>query len=266
MDITSLLMFEYEQQHAKASLVRKGKEFPLSSLDKDWSEAESTRTTAQISLVSSSPLPHTLSHKSSLYSSQPPTTISSLSPLSGSQSASTSCSRGYTGRFEDTVFENLCIIQSSSQILLTLINNLLDVRKMSTGMMESFELEPIAVSSIIHKSVQSVKPMSLLSSVTLRVTKGALDTSDPHFCIGSPLRVQEVMINVIGNAIKYSSSTSLVAGGDPVSVDINLRSATREQAQHEAAESLCSSLNQGDEMDDNRPDLLTLLKVLSKRY
>lgn len=152
---------------------------------------------------------------------------------SGTASTNTTltCSR-------DKIQENMYTIQASSQLLLTLINNLLDVRKISAGVIESFELVCVDLLPIIKQCLCTVRPLSTLSDVKINVTCD-LETESPQwFAKGDVLRIQQVLINLVGNAIKYSSM-SLASSGEATSLDVSMRRTTLAKAQQEALGSLC---------------------------
>jgi signal transduction histidine kinase len=140
---------------------------------------------------------------------------------------------------DETMYENICTIQASSQLLLTLINNMLDVRKMGSGMMESLQMEIFDLVSCIRLSERYIKQLTMVSGVTLDI--GAVDRQ--RLVLGTPLRVQQVLINLIGNAVKYSSSSSFGTTAGVNKIDLSVRRSTVDEARQEAYEALCTSLN-----------------------
>ena len=157
--------------------------------------------------------------------------------------------------YKDSVTECLGMIQVSSQQLLTLINNLLDVRKINSGLLESVEMKCIDVGQIIQHCVSSLKPLANLSNMTLCVGRTVLSGRvENRLAMGAVLPVEQVLINLVGNAIKYSSM-SLISCGEPSSLTINLRTTTLSEARSEALGALCSSADKagnvaGQEMGD----------------
>ena len=114
----------------------------------------------------------------------------------------------------DRIEENLYTIQASSQLLLTLINNLLDVRKIDAGMMddESFTLECLDLQVVIKQCVDTLKPLASLSDVRLNVaaevSENVTSTQTAYhdkgwLVMGGTLLVQQVLINIVGNAIGH---------------------------------------------------------------
>jgi signal transduction histidine kinase len=146
---------------------------------------------------------------------------------------------------DETAYENNCTIQASSQLLLSLINNMLDLRKMESGMMEKLQMECFDLAACIRLSQQYVKPLTMVSGVTLdlgpTITVGG-NLGRGGFAMGAPLRVQQVLLNLIGNAVKYSSTCSL-GTADVNTIEVNVRRSTVDEARQEAYAALCSSLD-----------------------
>jgi signal transduction histidine kinase len=150
---------------------------------------------------------------------------------------------------DETAYENNCTIQASSQLLLNLINNMLDLRKLESGMMESLQMECFDLAACIQLSQQYIKPLTMVSGVTLNLGATIVPTvaaganfGRGGFAIGTPLRVQQVLLNLIGNAVKYSSTCSFGTTGVNA-IEVNVRRSTIDQARQEAYEALCSSLD-----------------------
>jgi signal transduction histidine kinase len=55
---------------------------------------------------------------------------------------------------------------ASSRLLLTLINNMLDVRKMETNNMSKFELTPVAVEPVLVDAADFCRPFAHINEVT----------------------------------------------------------------------------------------------------
>jgi signal transduction histidine kinase/CheY-like chemotaxis protein len=96
--------------------------------------------------------------------------------------------------------ENLKIVKEESNHLLDLINNLLDYSKMEAGKME-VHLETFDLTTVIHdvsnmtKALLEGKPLKY--EVKLYANEEILIKSDP-------MKLKQILINLISNAIKYS--------------------------------------------------------------
>ena len=97
--------------------------------------------------------------------------------------------------------EFLEIIDISSENLLSVINDILDFSKVEAG---QIEFENIAFN--LHDSIEEVIKM-----LTFKTNQKGLylnfnfDKRIPEFLIGDPLRVKQILINLINNAIKFTN-------------------------------------------------------------
>jgi signal transduction histidine kinase/DNA-binding response OmpR family regulator len=97
-------------------------------------------------------------------------------------------------------FEYASLVKSSAESLLTVINDILDFSKIEAGRLE--------LESIEFKLGESLMP--LIKTLALRAQQKDLElTCDfrpevPEALIGDPNRLRQIIINLIGNAIKFT--------------------------------------------------------------
>jgi signal transduction histidine kinase/CheY-like chemotaxis protein len=96
-------------------------------------------------------------------------------------------------------------IRECAGTLLSLINDVLDFSKIESGKMavESISFDPRASIShvlALHAKAASAKNISLESEI---------DPAVPALVTGDPLRVKQVLLNLVGNALKFTSSGSV---------------------------------------------------------
>ncbi|RYE28438.1 MAG: PAS domain S-box protein, partial [Sphingobacteriaceae bacterium] len=102
------------------------------------------------------------------------------------------------------------VIRQSSNILMLLINDILDVSKMQAGMLK-LEKIPFELHESIKQIYLSYKPLADEMGIGLQCN---IDPATPAFLLGDPLRLNQIISNLVNNAIKFTS-----AGG--VSINVN---------------------------------------------
>jgi two-component system sensor histidine kinase/response regulator len=129
---------------------------------------------------------------------------------------------GFAGFLRDTELnaeqiEFTNAISESGKLLLTLINDVLDLSKIESNKIvldkTEIDLEKIAegIISMLSHRVES-------DSVTLALS---YNPGTPHVFIGDPLRIQQILLNLVGNATKFTDKGSVVVrieehkDGDP---------------------------------------------------
>jgi signal transduction histidine kinase/CheY-like chemotaxis protein len=101
--------------------------------------------------------------------------------------------------------EYLEMSKSSADALLTIINDVLDFSKIEAGRLE---LDPISF-NLRELLEQTVKPLQLQGrGKNLRVQM-EIQTGVPERVHADPIRLRQVLINLIGNAIKFTESGSV---------------------------------------------------------
>jgi signal transduction histidine kinase len=161
----------------------------------------------------------------------------------------------------DTMYEYIYTIHSSSQLLLNFINNMMEIRKIQSGMMETLELECFDLGSCVDESAEYLAPLTRINGVTLNVWMRRTFGTKSSLVMGTPLRVQQVLVNLIGNAVKYSSHSAGDEDNLSRFVDVQVRRSTVQVARREAAGALCSTLDPSSSNPDPSPlDLINGLR------
>ena len=106
---------------------------------------------------------------------------------------------GLVGPLNKEQDKQLNMVQDSARHLLELINDVLDISKIEAG---QFELarEPFDVQATIQKSIEKVTPLAEKKGLAL------IATIAPSVgqIVGDRRRVEQVLINLLGNAIKFT--------------------------------------------------------------
>lgn len=100
----------------------------------------------------------------------------------------------------DRIEDCLHKIELSSAHLLSLINDVLDMSKIESGKL-SLREEPVHLTALFSNVVELVRPQARDGSLTMEAN--LIHMRDEQV-IGDPLRIRQVMINIISNAIKYT--------------------------------------------------------------
>ncbi|MGV3642239.1 MAG: ATP-binding protein [Adhaeribacter sp.] len=98
--------------------------------------------------------------------------------------------------------ENLKILQFAGENLLTLINDILDFNKIDAGRI-SFEQIDFGFLDLIEGLRQTFSPRAREKGIRLRVR---LDAELPAILVGDPVRLNQILMNLVGNAIKFTES------------------------------------------------------------
>jgi signal transduction histidine kinase/DNA-binding response OmpR family regulator len=97
--------------------------------------------------------------------------------------------------------EQLSIVKKSGDHLLKLINEILDLSKLGAGKLR-FEHIPFRPVTVFEEVVTLMK--QLAGEKNLRLSFHT-DLNLPHVLIGDPVRLRQVLLNLTGNAIKFTS-------------------------------------------------------------
>ncbi len=109
-------------------------------------------------------------------------------------------------------------LRQSGQNLLAIINDILDFVKIDERKLE-FERVPVRLRSVVEDALELLDPLAEQRGIDL-VTRFSPDTAEP--ILGDPVRIRQILLNLIGNAIKFTAQGHIL-----VKVEIVVRSAPR---------------------------------------
>jgi PAS domain S-box-containing protein len=92
-------------------------------------------------------------------------------------------------------------IQDSGKNLLSIINDLLDFSKIRSGKFQ-FDNSPFKLKHAIKKALY---PLQIRAEEKLLKMEMHFDENVPDVVIGDPVRLQQIIINLAGNAVKFTS-------------------------------------------------------------
>ncbi|MEE8059645.1 MAG: response regulator [Pseudomonadales bacterium] len=96
-------------------------------------------------------------------------------------------------------------IQSSSRTLLSVINDILDYSRVDAGKLE-LDIQPFNLADLIEELVFPFRTQSLSELVVV----ASIDPDVPVFLRGDSVRLQQVLINLLGNAIKFTTEGAVI--------------------------------------------------------
>jgi signal transduction histidine kinase/DNA-binding response OmpR family regulator len=98
--------------------------------------------------------------------------------------------------------EFITAIRSSAESLLRVINDVLDFSKIESGHME-IEATPFSLEACVEESLETVSTAAAEKHLDLAARMAA---DVPASIIGDSLRLRQVLVNLLGNAVKFTSS------------------------------------------------------------
>ncbi|CAM8988612.1 unnamed protein product [Rhodiola kirilowii] len=106
-------------------------------------------------------------------------------------------------------------ILKSSNLLATLINDVLDLSRLEDGSLQ-LDLSIFSLHSVFKEVVNLVKPIAAVKKLAVTLS---LASDVPEYAFGDEKRLTQIILNIVGNAVKFSkegniSITAFVAKSD----------------------------------------------------
>lgn len=105
-------------------------------------------------------------------------------------------------------------IDTAAQALLAIINDILDFSKIEAGKM-TIESTPFSLDKLIADLLDMLRIRAEQKGISLNF-KVALNT--PHYFIGDSLRLGQVLLNLLGNAVKFTRKGEVMMSVEPKKV------------------------------------------------
>jgi signal transduction histidine kinase/ActR/RegA family two-component response regulator len=109
-------------------------------------------------------------------------------------------------QLNDEQRELLDTLRLSAKTLLGIINDILDFSKIEAGRMV-LETLPFTPTVLVEEVVSIMAPAAHSKGLTVRTE---LSSSLPHSVAGDPLRLRQILLNLVGNAIKFTACGEVV--------------------------------------------------------
>ena len=92
-------------------------------------------------------------------------------------------------------------IRASGEALLALINDILDFSKMESGRVK-IERAPFELAAVIQESLEIIAPLAVRQRLALRHD---IEPGIPEALVGDVARTRQVLVNLLGNAVKFTT-------------------------------------------------------------
>jgi signal transduction histidine kinase len=101
--------------------------------------------------------------------------------------------------------ELLAGVRTSGEMLLALVNDVLDFSKIAAGKMDIHPV-PVHLRGLAGEAVAPFRRMAATKDLTVRLT---VDSALPQWISGDPVRIRQILTNLIGNAVKFTPQGSI---------------------------------------------------------
>jgi signal transduction histidine kinase len=126
--------------------------------------------------------------------------------------------QGIVGPLNDEQKKQLGMVRGSAQHLLSLINDVLDISKIEAGQMRIAH-ENFSLGQTIEKAVESARPLAEKKGVDLSFSiSPGIET-----ITGDRRRIEQILLNLIGNAIKFTEKGTVKVECEQEDGEVNIR-------------------------------------------
>ncbi len=108
--------------------------------------------------------------------------------------------------------ELLGVVNSSASTLVAIINDILDLQRVEAGRVD-LSAEPFSPADVVKGVADLMGSQAQAKGLELRVV---VDPAMPPLVIGDPLRLRQVLVNLAGNAVKFTPSGSITLSANVV--------------------------------------------------
>jgi two-component system sensor histidine kinase/response regulator len=118
-------------------------------------------------------------------------------------------------RLAEAVEEKVLDIRSSGESLLDIVNEVLDFSKLQAGRTE-LNLQPFDIHQLIHRVARIIAIRAHLQGIEFYCW---VDPRVPRIIILDPVRLRQILMNLLGNAVKFTRQGSVTLGVRPGMID-----------------------------------------------
>jgi PAS domain S-box-containing protein len=117
---------------------------------------------------------------------------------------------GMSGRLSEEQAKQLTIVQGSAAHLLELINEILDISKIESGRVD-LAIESFPIAAVVSETLKAVTPLAKAKGLELQA-----DVPENLILQSDRRRVKQVLMNLLGNAIKFSEKGAVRVAAAPL--------------------------------------------------
>ncbi|MDO8962921.1 MAG: ATP-binding protein [Coriobacteriia bacterium] len=123
--------------------------------------------------------------------------------------------QGLAGEVPDEQREQIRMINNAGKHLLSLINDILDLSKIEAGRMEVVPTT-FSLDDLVQDTLESVRPLAAERGLAL---SSEIRGDDAAVCTDSD-RLRQIVLNLVGNAVKFTEEGSVVVATDVTDPDV----------------------------------------------
>ncbi len=114
--------------------------------------------------------------------------------------------------------------KTSGETLLSLIEEVLDFSKIEAGKLE-LDAQPFALSMLVEETIELLAPRAQAKGIEIA---SFVDDSLPAWLVGDAARLRQVLLNLAGNAIKFTETGGIAVIVEPGDGEHNIRFSVRD--------------------------------------
>jgi len=111
--------------------------------------------------------------------------------------------------------ERLDVIRSSGEALLTLIGDILDVSKIEAGKLD-VEAAPVDLAHVVEEALDQVAASAFGKGLEIGYE---ISENCPAAVLSDPTRVRQILVNLLGNAVKFTAKGSVTINIEATTLD-----------------------------------------------